>query len=81
MELHFDKERTVNAALYMMQRCGPMEPIKLMNMLWYADLEHYRDYGRPITGAQWVAVEAGAFSQQVADCISDSGAVQIAGAH
>jgi uncharacterized phage-associated protein len=56
-----DKRKFQNTVLYLLRRCATSHPgvTSLLKMLYFADYEHYRQFLRPITGAEYVALERG----------------------
>ncbi len=53
--------KLTNAVLFLLRGCGVTRPgvTTLLKMLFYADYWHYREHLRPITGAQYLAMERG----------------------
>ncbi|WP_312361946.1 Panacea domain-containing protein [Ensifer sp.] len=59
MRFQVDKEKTVEALLYIVTRYGEVGRFHALKTLYYADREHLRRYGRPITGDRYIAMENG----------------------
>ena len=57
----FGMDVLVNAALWVIERLPENERRlhKLFKVLWFADLEHLKKYGRTVTGDTYVAMEFG----------------------
>ncbi|TDQ11732.1 Panacea domain-containing protein [Pedobacter metabolipauper] len=54
-----DKNKTLNAALYVLNRLGEIDYHKIFKILYFADQEHLKDFGRPITGDCYQAMNFG----------------------
>jgi len=50
--MEFNKQKFINAALYLAKHTDPekLGMVKLVKLLYYSDFNHYKAYGRPITG-------------------------------
>ena len=50
-----------NTVLYLLERCAPEKPgiQALLKMLWFADLWHYREHLKVITGSEYIAMTSG----------------------
>lgn len=59
MKFYVDKEKTIEALLYIVARYGEVGRFHALKTLYYADREHLRLYGRPITGDRYIAMENG----------------------
>ncbi|WEK18859.1 MAG: Panacea domain-containing protein [Candidatus Pedobacter colombiensis] len=59
IQFELDKDKAINAVLYIINRLGPVKYHKLSKILYFAEQEHLKLYGRPITGDQYVAMEYG----------------------
>lgn len=59
MRFSVDKEKTVEALLYIVTRYGEAGRFHALKTLYYADREHLRSYGRPITGDRYIAMDNG----------------------
>lgn len=57
----FDREKFAATVLYLLRASEPARPglTALLKMLWYSDYKHYQEHLRPITGADYVALENG----------------------
>ncbi len=59
MRFHADKEKTVEALLYIVSRYGEVTRFHALKTLYFADREHLRRFGRPITGDRYIAMDNG----------------------
>lgn len=56
----FDKDATINAVLYIVQRMGgTVDMHKVFKTLYFADQKHLSKYGRTITGDVYIAMNYG----------------------
>ncbi len=54
-----DKNKTLNAALYVLNNLGEADYHKTFKILYFADQNHLKSYGRPITGDAYQAMNFG----------------------
>jgi uncharacterized phage-associated protein len=54
-----DKTKTLNAALYVLNILGEAYYHKIFKILYFADQDHLKNYGRPITGDAYQAMHFG----------------------
>jgi hypothetical protein len=59
MRFRTDKEKTVEALLFIVSRYGEVGRFHALKTLYFADREHLRMYGRPITGDRYIAMDNG----------------------
>ncbi|WP_312808757.1 Panacea domain-containing protein [Agrobacterium cavarae] len=59
MRFSVDKEKTIEALLYIVTRYGEAGRFHALKTLYFADREHLRLYGRPITGDRYIAMDNG----------------------
>lgn len=59
MRFSVDKEKTIEALLYIVSRYGEVGRFHALKTLYYADRQHLRIYGRPVTGDNYIAMENG----------------------
>lgn len=59
MRFSVDKEKTIEALLYIVTRYGEVGRFHALKTLYYADRAHLQRYGRPITGDRYIAMENG----------------------
>ena len=64
----YDQQKANQALLWLLHRHGgTMDKLKLVKLVFYADREHLRQYGRPIIGGQYVAMRHGPISSELYD--------------
>ncbi|MBV8565864.1 MAG: SocA family protein [Methylobacteriaceae bacterium] len=53
--MQFDRPKLKNAILYSCLKCGPsaLGAVKLHKLLYYSDMLHYAEHGRPLIGATY----------------------------
>ena len=54
-----DKNKTLNAALYVLNNLGEADYHKTFKILYFADQKHLKRYGRPVTGDSYQAMNFG----------------------
>jgi hypothetical protein len=59
VKFNLDKEKTINAALFILQTIGETDYHNLFKILFFAEKEHLYKFGRPISGDSYVAMEYG----------------------
>jgi uncharacterized phage-associated protein len=59
MNFQVDKDKTIEALLYIVHRYGEVGRFHALKTLYFADLQHLRAYGRPVTGDRYIAMENG----------------------
>jgi len=59
IEFRVDKEKVVEALVFIAERMGTVGRFHAAKALYFADLEHLRRYGRPVTGDRYIAMENG----------------------
>ena len=67
MNVQFDKEKTLNALLYVANRVQRKDFHKIFKIIYFADRQHLADWGRPITGDTYIAMEAGPVPSRLYD--------------
>lgn len=73
-EVEFDAARMRALTLYVCRRCSRFQRFgttKLNTILWYADFEHYRRFGRAITGATYVRQPDGPVARELSATLHD----------
>ncbi|MCX7633244.1 MAG: DUF4065 domain-containing protein [Turneriella sp.] len=58
--VELDLDKVVEVINYFAQNVSTLYKVKLMKLLWYADILHYKRYGRSITGLAYSALPMGA---------------------
>lgn len=59
MKFEVDKEKTIEALLWVIEKYGETQRFHALKTLYFADMEHLRRFGRPVTGDRYVAMENG----------------------
>lgn len=73
MRIHFeyDSAKATQAVLWLLHRHGgAMNKLKLVKLVFFADREHLRQYGRPIVGGDYRAMPHGPVSSELLDVIN-----------
>lgn len=69
MDVKFDKVKTLNALLYVANRVQRKDFHKIFKIIYFADRQHLADWGRPITGDTYIAMEAGPVPSRLYDML------------
>ena len=69
MEVQFDKVKALNALLYVANRVQRKDFHKIFKIIYFADRQHLADWGRPITGDTYIAMEAGPVPSRLYDML------------
>lgn len=69
MNVQFDKEKSLNALLYVANRVQRKDFHKIFKIIYFADRQHLADWGRPITGDTYIAMEAGPMPSRLYDML------------
>ena len=69
MDVQFDKTKTLNALLYVANRVQRKDFHKIFKVIYFADRQHLADWGRPITGDTYIAMEAGPVPSRMYDML------------
>lgn len=72
MKFRVDKEKTVEALLYIVTRYGEVGRFHALKTLYFADREHLRTYGRPVTGDRYIAMENGPVPSYAYDAVKQA---------
>ncbi|HEY8930454.1 MAG TPA: Panacea domain-containing protein [Mucilaginibacter sp.] len=54
-----DKDKAINSALYVLDHIGPADYHKVFKILYFAEQYHLKNYGRPLTGDAYQAMNYG----------------------
>lgn len=54
-----DKEKTLNAALLILEKLGQTDYHKIFKILYFAEQQHLKNYGQPLTGDVYQAMPYG----------------------
>jgi len=69
MEVQFNKVKTLNALLYVANRIQRKDFHKIFKVIYFADRQHLADWGRPITGDTYIAMDAGPVPSRLYDML------------
>lgn len=69
MNVQFDKTKALNALLYVANRVRRKDFHKIFKVIYFADRQHLADWGRPITGDTYIAMEAGPVPSRLYDML------------
>jgi len=69
MNFNIDIDKTVEASLYILGKVQSCDMHKLFKILYFAESEHLAQYGRPITGDEYIAMEFGPVPSLLKDVI------------
>jgi len=69
MNVQFDKVKTLNALLYVANRLQRKDFHKIFKIIYFADRQYLAEWGRPITGDTYIAMEAGPVPSRLYDML------------
>ncbi len=69
ISFNFNKEKTLNVILYIAEKLQRKDLHKVFKILYFSDREYLANYGYPITGDTYIAMEAGPVPSKVYDII------------
>lgn len=69
MNVQFDKTKALNVLLYVANRVQRKDFHKIFKIIYFADRQHLNDWGRPITGDIYIAMEAGPVPSRMYDML------------
>ena len=69
MDVQFNKVKTLNALLYVANRVQRKDFHKIFTIIYFADRQHLADWGSPITGDTYIAMEAGPVPSRLYDML------------
>ncbi len=58
-QISFNETKTINAVLYIVSKLKRRDFHKIFKILYFSDREHLNEYGRPITGDKYIAMNDG----------------------
>lgn len=67
MVITFNREKAIQALLYICNRVQRRDLHKIFKLLYFADRKHLCDWGRPIVGDTYIAMDAGPVPSRVYD--------------
>ena len=69
MDVQFDKTKALNALLYVANRIRRKDFHKIFKIIYFAERQHLADWGKPITGDIYIAMEAGPVPSRMYDML------------
>lgn len=69
MNVLFDRTKALNALLYVTNRVQRKDFHKIFKIIYFADRQHLADWGKPITGDTYIAMEAGPVPSRIYDML------------
>ncbi len=69
MNVQFDKTKALNALLYVANRVQRKDFHKIFKIVYFADRQHLAEWGRPITGDTYIAMDAGPVPSRMYDIL------------
>ncbi|MEJ5081043.1 Panacea domain-containing protein [Ochrobactrum sp. MYb379] len=72
MKFTVDKEKAVEALLYIISRYGEAGRFHALKTLYFAEREHLRSFGRPIVGDCFIAMENGPVPSYAYDALKQN---------
>jgi len=69
MNFNIDINKTIESSLYILGKVQSCDMQKLFKILYFADSEHLAEYGRPITGDEYIAMQFGPVPSLLKDVI------------
>ena len=69
MNVQFDKTKALNALLYVANRVQRKDFHKIFKIIYFADRQHLAEWGRPITGDTYIAMDAGPVPSRMYDML------------
>jgi uncharacterized phage-associated protein len=68
----FNESKAVEALVFIAQRWPGITPFYIAKALFFADRDHLRAYGRPVTGDSYIAMASGPVPSGIYDIIKDN---------
>ena len=69
MKIEFNKSKALNSLLYIANRLQRKDFHKIFKILYFSDRQHLADWGRPITGDNYIAMDAGPVPSRIYDML------------
>jgi uncharacterized phage-associated protein len=69
MNVQFDKTKALNALLFVANRVQRKDFHKIFKIIYFADRQHLAEWGRPITGDTYIAMDAGPVPSRMYDML------------
>lgn len=70
IRFRFNLPKTIQTICYILSRCGQMDKLKLVKLIYLADRAHFIRHGMPITGDRQVAMPYGPVPSSTLDAIN-----------
>jgi hypothetical protein len=67
--IEFNESKTLNAVLYIVNKIERKDFHKIFKILYFADRNHFADYGRPISGDNYIKMEDGPVPSNLYDIL------------
>jgi hypothetical protein len=67
----FDREKAIAVVLYLAHKKGSIDFYALLKMIYFADLNHLRQWGRTITGDSYARMDYGPTPSKVYDILKE----------
>jgi len=69
----YDESKATQVILWLLQRHGgKLDKVKLVKLIFFADITHLGRYGRPVVGGRYLAMDHGPVSSEILDHIKRS---------
>jgi uncharacterized phage-associated protein len=72
VRFNFNESKTVEALVLIAERWPGITPFYVAKVLFFADRDHLRAYGRPVTGDVYIAMADGPVPSRVYDMVKDN---------
>jgi uncharacterized phage-associated protein len=69
IRFQFNESKAVEALVFIAQRWPDITPFYLSKVLFFADRDHLRQYGRPVLGDSYIAMDNGPVPSRVYDIV------------
>lgn len=69
MKIEFNKSKALNSLLYVANRLQRRDFHKIFKILYFSDRQHLADWGCPITGDNYIAMDAGPVPSRIYDML------------
>lgn len=69
MKVEFNKSKALNSLLYVANRLQRKDFHKIFKILYFSDREHLAEWGCPITGDNYIAMDAGPVPSRIYDML------------
>jgi uncharacterized phage-associated protein len=69
VRFNFDESKAIEALVYVAGEWAGITPFYLSKVLFFADRDHLRQYGRPVTGDMYIAMANGPVPSRIYDMV------------